>query len=419
MSSDVLEPDVRGIFEFGRRSPLELPDVGESAIRDASDGELVEAVRRLEAVQRSIDAARSVVLAELDARDEPRRRTGLRTPGWLGAEFGLPRGEVHRQVGVARLVRSTLPVIADALATGRISFAHASFICRLANPRVRSIVVELQHQLVDLSVGVRFEQWAREVRALIDLADTDGGHDPHPEDNRVVLADGLHGDLHLDVSLVGDEAAVVRAALLEEAERRWRRHRDLRAADPDHAFPSRGQLLAEALAELIRRGAATRPNVAAPVTDVTLVIQASEPLDARTPDGVRLADGTTRHLLCDAAVHALVVDSFGVPLDLGRAVRFATPDQRRAARVRDGGCVHPGCDAPATWTHLHHCHHASRGGPTDLRNLASGCPQHHALWHRTDWDIRPDDDCPGAFLITNPAGRTLRSQRHGRVPDRM
>jgi hypothetical protein len=392
-----------------------LDDVSASDVRSAADAELVRMVRSLEARQRSMDALRSAVLAELDARDEPQRRTGLRTPGWLGAEFGLPRDEAHRRVAVARMLRADLPLVADALASGRISFAHAALLCRLANPRVRELVVAMQQELVDLSIGVRFERWSKEVRSLIDLADADGGHDPRPEDNHLSMTDGLNGDVHLDVTLVGDQAASVRAALAEEAERQWRRHRELRAADPGHPVPSRGQLLAEALSELVRRGSAIRPNVPAPVTDVTLVIQASDPLDARTPDGVRLADGTTRQLLCDAAIHALVVDSLGVPLDLGATVRFATQEQRRAARVRDGGCVHPGCDAPPMWTHLHHCRHASRGGPTDLPNLASGCPQHHALWHRSDWDIQPDPDRPGRFLITTPDGRRLCSQQHGRL----
>jgi hypothetical protein len=401
----------------GDDGPLELAlaDVTAADVRSAADDELVRLVRSLEGRQRSMDALRSAVLAELDARDEPQRRTGLRTPGWLGAEFGLPRDEAHRRVGVARRLRTDLPVVADALGAGRISFAHAALLCRLANPRVRDVVIAMQQELVDLSIGVRFEQWAKEVRALLDLADPDGGHDPRPEDNHLSLSDGLDGQVHLDVTLVGEQAAVVRAALVEEAERQWRRHCELRAADPGHPLPSRGQLLAEALTELVRRGTASRPNIPATVTDVTLVIQASDPLDARTPDGVRLADGTTRHLLCDAAIHALVVDSLGVPLDLGTTIRFATREQRRAAHVRDGGCVHPGCDAPPTWTHLHHCHHASRGGPTDLHNLASGCPQHHALWHRSDWNIEADPHHPGRFLITTPDGRRLRSQHHGRV----
>jgi len=415
VSSCSLAPDASALSDSGGQVDPPLVESSASGLRSATDEELLQLVRSLEADRRAADALRSAVLAELDARDEPQRRTGLRTPGWLGAEFGLPRDEANRRVSVARMLRSDLTCVAEALSAGVITFAHAALLCRLANPRVRDVVFAMQQELIDLSIGVRFEQWAKEVRALIDLADADGGHDPRPEDNHLSLSDGLDGDVHLDVTLVGEQAAVVRAALTEEAERQWRRHQELRAADAGHPFPSRGQLLAEALAELVRRGTAARPNVPAPVADVTLVIQASEPLDARTPDGVRLADGTTRQLLCDAAIHALVVDSLGVPLDLGTTVRFATREQRRAARVRDGGCVHPGCDAPPTWTHLHHCHHASRGGPTDLPNLASGCPQHHALWHRSDWDIEADPDHPGRFVISTPDGRRLRSQQYGRV----
>jgi hypothetical protein len=47
--------------------------------------------------------------------------------------------------------------------------------------------------------------------------------------------------------------------------------------------------------------------------------------------------------MCDPVLHALVVDSLGVPLDLGRSVRFANRDQRRAASVRDG--VNPAAHA--------------------------------------------------------------------------
>jgi hypothetical protein len=383
-------------------------------LRCEPDVLLVDTVRALEAAQKAVDSARVALVAELDARAEPLRRTGLRTPGWLAHEFGLPRPVAGRHVAVARKLRHDLPTVADALRGGRIGIDHAALLCRLANGRVAGIVADVQDALIDLADGVRFERWARDVSALIDLADVEGGHDPTPDRQRLTLTDGLSGELHLDADLNGPDAATVRAALRAEADRRFRHHQQLRTADPDHPVPSHAQLLAEALVELCRRGTADRPGATAPVTDVTLVIHASDPADARTPDGVRLPDGTTRTLLCDPAIRALVIDSLGVPLDLGTTVRYANDDQRRAATVRDGGCVHPGCDAPPTWCHLHHVHHAADGGPTDLDNLASVCPQHHHLWHQTGWHVTPATD--GWFTITTPTGRQLRSQRHGRPP---
>jgi hypothetical protein len=386
----------------------------------ADDQVLVDAVRAMEAAQRRLDAMRLAVVGELDARGEPITRTGLPTPAWLGSEFGLPRPAATRAVTTARMLRRSLHVVADALAGGVITFDHAALLARLCTPRVEPIVVELQERFVELAHGVRFEQWAREVRALIDLADTDGA-EPDASNARLAMSDGLCGELHLDVDLVGDGAASVRAALLEEVDRRFRAHQrdkeavDGQAADVLLGLPGRRQLLAEALVEIVRRGTAVRPGVPAPVTDVTVVVYASDPLVAFTPDGVRLADGTVRRLACDATFHALIVDADGVPLDLRRGARFASKDQRRAAMVRDGGCVHPGCDAPPAWVQLHHVIEWGDDGFTDMVNLASGCPTHHSLWHSTGWNIRADDDGPGqGFLITTPDGTVLRSQQHGR-----
>lgn len=382
-------------------------------VRSADDGELVDAVRQMEAARRRLDAARMAVLAELDARGEPIGRTGLSASSWLGAEFGLPRPSTARDLRVARTLRSTLTETADALAAGRISFEHAALLVRLCIPRVQQVVVELQQRCIELAQDVRFEKWAHEVRALIEHADTDGAP-PEDRDDTLSMSDGLSGELHLDVVLTGDGAASVRAALLDEVERRHRAHRRDREAGATFELPGRRQLMAEALVELVRRGCAVRPGAPAPVTDVTLVVQASDPLVACTPDGVRLADGTYRRLACDATFHAVVVDSLGVPLDMGRGVRFATKDQRRAALVRDGGCVHPGCDAPPSWVHLHHVIEWDDDGRSDLVNFASACPTHHGLWHRRGWSICSDDGPGQGFLITTPTGAILRSQRHGR-----
>jgi hypothetical protein len=109
---------------------------------------------------------------------------------------------------------------------------------------------------------------------------------------------------------------------------------------------------------------------------------------------------------------ALVVDSLGVPLDLGRSVRFAARDQRRALAARDGGCVFPGCGAPASWTDAHHVVRFSDGGSTDLSNLASLCRHHHGVVHRRGWSMAATEG--QRFTFTTPRGLVLDSQRHGR-----
>ena len=84
--------------------------------------------------------------------------------------------------------------------------------------------------------------------------------------------------------------------------------------------------------------------------------------------------------------------------------------------VRDGGCGHPGCPLPWEWCEIHHVEHWEHDGPTDLPNGLPACSFHHDLWHSDGWSVAPDPDThhlDQGFIITNPDGEVLRSQRHG------
>ena len=380
-----------------------------------SDEVLVGLSDVLESAQRALDSARLTVVGELDARNVSLRTKGLVMNAWLGHEYLLARPVASRMVSTARKLRSVLPQVADALRNGLITLEHAALLAKLCVTRVEPIMVALQAEFISLTTGVRFEQWANEIRALIDLADPDGAHLPNPDHNRINLSDGLSGELHLDGDFVADTAATIRAALLAETDRRVAHHRKLKTANPDHIIPGRPQLLAEALTELIRRAISTQPGTTNnPATDITLVIQASDPVHATTPDGVRIQDGTTRLLNCDPKIQALIINSLGIPLDLGTAVRYATPSQRKAIAIRDQGCVVPGCDAPHNWVDLHHVKEAQDGGPTDLNNLVSLCKPHHALLHTNGWTITENPDKPGRYIITTPTGTQLNTQHNGK-----
>lgn len=81
-------------------------------------------------------------------------------------------------------------------------------------------------------------------------------------------------------------------------------------------------------------------------------------------------------------------------LDLGQAVRLASPAQRRALEVRDRGCVFAGCNRPASWCDAHHVLWFSRGGATALNNMVLLCPAHHALIHTGQWEVCMLDGVP-------------------------
>jgi hypothetical protein len=389
--------------------------------RVCSDDDLLDGVTALEAARRALEVAECAFVAELDARDVCDRRFGHRTRDWLATEHGLERREAGRWCRVGRGLRS-LEVVADALADGAISLEHARVLVDACNPRVAHVVQAAQAELVALAATMRFEDWARHVRALVDLADTDGGHDPRPERRSLTWGRGLDGELHLRGTLLGAEAAAFEHLVETTADRLFRRASEDRDAAPvDLPMPTRTQLRADALAELVRSGAdATEP--AATTADVAVTVRHDHPaLHGQQGPGVSCGttDLTGSNLalaLCDAAFTGVIVDPHGTPLAVGRTRRHATPAQRRALAVRDGGCAFPGCDAPPRWTDAHHVTPWQTGGKTDMDNVVLLCRHHHGVIHRHGWTMTHTGG--QRFEITTPTGGRLTAQRRGRPPDR-
>jgi hypothetical protein len=130
--------------------------------------------------------------------------------------------------------------------------------------------------------------------------------------------------------------------------------------------------------------------------------------------GGPVAGGRLDRLTCDGVLKRVLVSTSGGVLNVGRAQRLATAAQRDALAVRDGGCVIPGCRAPASACQAHHVVHWSLGGPTDLANLALVCARHHDCVHSRIWDLRMLDGLPWARPPDwiDPRRRWLRNPRH-------
>lgn len=113
---------------------------------------------------------------------------------------------------------------------------------------------------------------------------------------------------------------------------------------------------------------------------------------------------------------ALIGDTPVEPLAVGRAVRLATPSQRRALHLRDNGCVISGCGVTAPYTQPHHVTPWALGGKSDLSNLVSLCWIHHRQvefgrfqFHRRTRDkARPDGalEHPHWWIIPTRKHRT-------------
>ena len=82
------------------------------------------------------------------------------------------------------------------------------------------------------------------------------------------------------------------------------------------------------------------------------------------------------------------------------------PQVRRAAEVRDGGCVFAGCGAPSWWCDVHHLLEWIDGGETSLENSALLCERHSHLVCTTTsaWSDDPTaDGAPGDPMAPSSA----------------
>lgn len=118
-------------------------------------------------------------------------------------------------------------------------------------------------------------------------------------------------------------------------------------------MPTRRQLLADALSELVAGTASARH------AKNNLIIVADYDATSDRLVSPRLDDGT--------------------PLSAQMLVEHANDAQRLILAVRDGGCI--GCRLTSEHTQAHHIDHYGNGGLTDIPNLASMCQPCHRNLH--------------------------------------
>ncbi|MCR2783941.1 MULTISPECIES: HNH endonuclease signature motif containing protein [unclassified Microbacterium] len=119
--------------------------------------------------------------------------------------------------------------------------------------------------------------------------------------------------------------------------------------------------------------------------------------------GAAMPGSVLDRTLCDTASVVVTVDSCGNPLDVGRERRLFTAKQRLALAARDGGCMAPRCDRPASYCEAHHIDHWGEDqGRTDIDRGILLCRFHHMLLHNAGWKITRDGQ--GPFILHPPCG---------------
>jgi hypothetical protein len=123
---------------------------------------------------------------------------------------------------------------------------------------------------------------------------------------------------------------------------------------------------------------------------------------------------TVQRLSCDASIRRVLLGPDSAVIDVGRALRVPSGAGRTALRVRDRGCVWPGCDRPSSWTNAHHVLHWAHGGETNLANMVLLCHRHHWHVHEGGWQLVKSE---GQRVLAIPPSQGYQSWTLPRAPD--
>lgn len=356
------------------------------------------------ALRALIDRLEGQFLRRLEAFD--RRAGGLgdgagSTATWLRTYCRLGGRDAAATVHCARRLADALPATTGALAAGVISRRHVEVIVAAGADLPDDVVTTAETSLVEAATGLDPGQlrrvtghWRHCVDAELARRDANAGHDRR----FLHISATFQGLVAIDGLLDADAGAAVLTAITSlsapqpgdtrrAAQRRADAPTDLaRIALDSGALPDAG---------------GDRPHLQVVLDLPTLRAQPGAPgadLDWAGP----VTAETARRLACDATLSRIVTSGGSEILDVGRRTRVIPLAIRRALRVRDGGCVFPGCDRPPPWTDAHHIVHWGDGGPTDLDNLVLLCRRHHRTVHEHRWRITRAPD--GGYTASPPPG---------------
>jgi hypothetical protein len=133
---------------------------------------------------------------------------------------------------------------------------------------------------------------------------------------------------------------------------------------------------------------------------------------ARLLDGTVISAQDARRIALNAGINTLILGTDGLPLYLGRTVRFVTPAQRKALLAMYDTCAVKGCQIPAHLCEIHHLHGGWKlGTPTDLDNLVPTCGWHNRYIEHHENHITQTRDSAGRVILTIQPWTSQRTTR--------
>ena len=384
-------------------SPTAVVVQGEAVDLDELGNEIAELSAHLDAATAHL----LTLIREFDARAG--WNTGFPScAAWLSWRVGLDLGAARQRVRVARAL-GTLPLLAEALARGELSYAKVRALTRVATPETEERLLEIGRQGTAAHVERIVRGW-RKVDRLAEAREAKQRHagralHVYQDDDGMVI---VRGRLEPEVGALFMRAL---AAARETLYQRARGEEVSALADPIADPPSMAQQQADALALLAESALHQTLDPGAPGeryqvvvhVDAAVLADPDQPGQSVLEDGVRVSAETSRRLACDATRVVMRHDEDGRLLEVGARTRTIPPALRRALHHRDRGCRFPGCGI--RFAEGHHVRHWSQGGPTTVSNLALLCRRHHRAVHEEGYGVERGSD--GALRFVRPDGQLL------------
>lgn len=351
----------------------------------------------LDAIKTQTDAR--LVLLTLQADDRGLHTDqGLSLVDWL--RLRCPWLPPQDATGIAQVVRcAKLPSggpVKDAAITGAAPLHRCAMIARTLNRIVRCVDVDQHEGYAGILAAAAANRHlsdpdlARACATLIrDLLDDPPGREKAAEELRSISRRKVGEGLTRFTIDAPDAAAATLDGIITSklaAPAPTTDEDGQKVLDPRSA----GQRGFDALMTVVNRGLS---NPGAPPSTARAAVLLVIPFDpatgrpsgvAFTPSGLLVREANASKLACSGDITPVFVGPGNEPLALGDTARYATPGQFKALVVRDRHCSFPGCTRLPQWCDTHHLQWWSRGGHTDVDQMALLCEQHHTHVHQQE-----------------------------------
>ena len=327
--------------------PTRPPDVSTilqpTPERTAALERLGDEIADLSAHLEAATARLLVLIREFDTRGG--WNTGFRScAAWLSWRVGLDLGAARERVRVARAL-GTLPVLAEALARGELSYAKVRALTRVATPETEARLLAVGRA----GTAAHVERIVRGWRRVDRLAEAREAARQHAGRALHVYQDE-DGTVVLRGRLAPEVGALLLRALDGAQETLYQRRRATGpvppAASSGEEAPSRAQQQADALALLAETALHHELDPGAPGeryqvvvhVDAAVLADPAQPGQSVLEDGPHVSAETSRRLACDASRVVMRHDEDGRVVEVGARTRTIPPARRRALHHRDRSC---------------------------------------------------------------------------------